>query len=63
MKRLIITVVVALLVAFGGYIYHTRPCIAGMCQGYWCHSAADCVGDCYCLKDAYDNVGQCVSIE
>ena len=60
MKKLIIAVAITLLVAFGGYIYHTKPCFAGICIGM-CTSSSFCGDGCFCGKKMGEAMGECYS--
>ena len=61
MKRLMIAVVMALMVAFGVYIYLTRPCIAGICFNGQCFNSSICFSGCTCLKKGMETMGYCYS--
>ena len=63
MKRMIIAVVMALIVAFGVYVYLTKPCIAGWCWNYVCWSNKNCGPSCFCLLPGDGSQGECYKSE
>lgn len=63
MKRLIITVAITLLVAFGGYVYLTKPCLAVYCFSGLCSSGMQCGRGCVCVKAGGETFGECYSVD
>jgi len=61
MRKIVLGIILGVLVGLGGYIYMTKPCIAGMCFQINCVNSTLCGTGCFCGKDLGAATGKCFS--